>query len=163
MRLLHNSIYLKVPSYEELKYTEELLSDEETMRFNEKWGGTVPFPKEKWQKFYDRFTEDEQVHYFHIYNLEGVFVGEVSSRYDLFFSSYVLNIKVMYRYRGNKHAYDALEKFLEYLFDEVGIDKIVDNVGHDSKAGLALLRQFGFMEIDQTDEYVLLELRKEDF
>lgn len=161
--IVKNSVYLKVPTIDELKHTEMLLSDPETMKFNDKWGGTVPFPKEKWEPFYKNFINNTERHYYHIYNLDGVFVGEVSTRFDNDFNSYVLNIKVMHRYRGNNHGYDALEAFLEYMFTEVKIDRIVDNVGHDSKSGIKLLKQFGFIEIDRTEEYVLLELKKDDF
>ncbi len=163
MRLVNNSIYLKIPSFEDLRYTEMLLGDKKTMSFNEKWGGTVPFPKEKWEFFYQNYITDTEKQYFHIYNLDGIFVGEVSSRYNDSFSSYVLNIKIMHRFRGNKHAFDALEAFLEYMFNNIDIERIVDNVGHDSVAGISLLRRFGFVEIGQTEEYILLELKKVDF
>lgn len=161
--IVKNSVYLKVPTLEELRYTEMLLADPETMKFNEKWGGIVPFPKEKWESFYNNYIVNPKRYYFHVYNLDGTFVGEVSTRFDEEFASYVLNIKIMHRFRGNNHGYDALEAFLEYMFTEVEIDRIVDNVGHDSMSGIKLLKQFGFIEIDRTDEYVLLELKKEDF
>lgn len=161
--ILNKSIYIKVPTLDELEHTQILLADPDTMKFNEKWGGTVAFPKEKWQSFYNSFIKNPDRHYFHIYNLEGVFVGEVSTRFDSDFESYVLNIKIMHRYRGNNHGYDALEAFLSYLFTEVKIDRIVDNVGHDSKSGIHLLKQFGFQEKERTEDYVLLELKREDF
>lgn len=161
--ILNKSIYMKVPTLEELEYTQMLLADPDTMMFNEKWGGTVSFPKEKWQSFYEDYIENPERHYFHIYNLDGVFIGEVSSRYDMSFDSYVLNIKVMHRFRGNNHGYDALEAFLTYLFEEIKINRIVDNIGHDSKAGIQLLKQFGFVEIERTDDYILLELKREHF
>lgn len=163
MKLLNKGIYLKVPTLEELSNTELLLGDSKTMEFNKKWGGTVSFPATKWEFFYDEYIDNPSRYYFHIYNLDGVFVGEVSSRFKESFNSYVLNIKIMYMFRGNKHAFDALEKFLEYIFETENVSRIVDNIGHDSTAGISLLKQFGFIEIDQTDEYLLLELKKEDF
>lgn len=163
MRRLLGSVYLKVPNLEELSFTEQLLSDEATMNFNKKWGGTVSFPKEKWKHFFDEYNENDDRYYFHIYNLDGIFVGEVSSRYDTAFESQMLNIKIMYRFRGNNHAKDALESFLTYLFEDLDISKIQDNVGHESKAGIRLLKSFGFNEIDKTDEYILMELKKDDF
>ena len=83
MRYSNKSIYLKHPTLEELSLTEQLLADPETMSFNNKWGGTVAFPKEKWQLFYDRYlTGDPKYVYFHIYNLDHTMVGEVSTRYQ---------------------------------------------------------------------------------
>lgn len=46
-------IILVTPNLEDLWLLESLLSDEETMSFNAKRGGTIPFPKEKWVSWYD--------------------------------------------------------------------------------------------------------------
>ena len=39
-----NSIELHRPSLNELSLRELMLGDEETMSYNNAWGGTVPFP-----------------------------------------------------------------------------------------------------------------------
>lgn len=163
MDLINKSIYLKIPTFEELKHTEMLLSDKETMKFNEKWGGTAPFPKEKWKAFYDNYITNPERHYFHVYNLEGVFVGEVSTRFSEADNAHMMNIKIMHRFRGNNHGYDALELFLEYLFTECNVTVIKDNIGHDSKPGLKLFKRLGFQELFETDDYIMLQLEKDDF
>ncbi len=163
MDLINKSIYLKVPSLNDLAKTEMLLQDKETMKFNEKWGGTVDFPESKWQSFYEDYIENPERHYFHVYNLEGVFVGEVSTRYNHVEQAHMMNIKIMHRFRGNNHGYDALELFLEYLFIECGIERIKDNIGHDSKSGQRLFHSLGFQELYRTEDFIMLELKKEDF
>ena len=163
MELINKSVYLKVPSIEELSLTEYLLNDPDTMKFNQKWGGTVSFPKEQWSAFFDQYIQNPDRHYFHIYNLDGIFVGEVSSRYDDTFQNHVLNIKVLHKFRGNHHGSDALELFLEYMFDTIGIEEIIDHVGYDSIGGIKLLESFGFREMTRTNEYILLGLKKSDF
>lgn len=163
MDLVNKSVYFKVPTYEELYLTELLLSDKETMKFNEKWGGTVNFPKSEWKSFYDNYISNPNRYYFHIYNIEGVFVGEISTRYSQEEDAHMMNIKIMHRFRGNNHGFDALELFLEYLFVECGVERIKDNIGHDSKAGVQLFKSLGFQELYETDDYIMLELKKDDF
>lgn len=163
MEYLNKSIYLKRPSFFELSLTEELLGDEKTMSFNNSWGGTVSFPKEKWGTFFKTYMDNDENEYFHIYNLDHIFVGEISTRYDNHFQSYVLNIKVKYDFRGNNHGSDALEVFLDYMFNEKRIEKIVDNVALDNEDSVRLLSKYGFVETFRTDEYSMLELTKKDY
>ncbi len=163
MNFLNGGIYLKKPSFFELSLTEELLNDERTMAFNNRWGGTVSFPKEKWSSFFKQYIDSNQNEYFHIYNLDHIFVGEISARFDVQFQSYCLNIKVKYDYRGNNHGSDAVEVFLEYMFDEKKIDKIIDNVALDNETSLKLLSKYGFIETFRTDEYIMLELTSKEY
>ena len=161
--IVNKSVYLKIPTVEELKHTEILLSDVLTMSFNEKWGGTISFPKEKWQSFYNEYNNSNNRFYFHIYNLDNIFVGEISSRYHRNFKTQILNIKVLYKFRGNNHAYEALEAFLDHLFIDMDIVRISDNVAHTSVSGIRLLKSFGFIETYKTDDYVMLQLDRKDY
>ena len=164
MRLVNNSVYLKHPTLEELAYTEELLSCEKTMSFNNKWGGTVSFSKEKWQAFYDNYlTSKNKDIYFHVYNLDNVFVGEVSARYIESEDHYMLNIKIKHEYRGNHHASDALIAFLDYMFHEKNMKVILDDVASDNMGGIELLKSVGFQVVDKGQEVTLLRLEKNDY
>jgi len=161
--IANKSVYLKKPKLEDLYLTEILLQDEETMSFNKKWGGTVPFPKEKWEPFFKEYIENSKNYYFHIYNLDNQFIGEVSSRKDEYFNSHILNIKIMYIFRGNNHGNDALECFLDYFFSIDNNTKISDNVALDNDLAIKTLSRIGFEEMYRTQEYILMELRKENF
>jgi len=161
MDMINRSVYLKRPTLDELKYTEKLLACPKTMEFNNKWGGTVAFPKDKWESFFDRYCKGNYYYeYFHIYNLDNVFIGEVSTRFDNKYNSFILNIKIKYEFRGNNHASDALEVFFDYLFKEKGIDFIQDNVAIENTGAIKLLLNIGFKEVDKTSEIVLLRLDK---
>ena len=133
------------------------------MEYNNQWGGTVPFPKEKWQLFYDDFTTNNDRFYFHIYNLDNVFIGEVSTKFSSRFNSCILNIKIKHQFRGNNHGSDALDAFLDFVFIEIEVDRICDNVGLNSITGIRLLKSFGFLEQYKTSEFVLLELKRENY
>jgi RimJ/RimL family protein N-acetyltransferase len=160
----NKSIYLKRPSFYELSLTKDLLSDKLTMSFNDKWGGTVDFDSSKWNNFFNEYiNDDNENEYFHIYNKENIFVGEISTRFDKQFDSFVLNIKVKYEFRGNNYADDALEVFLEYLFNEKKINMIVDNVAFDNLGAIHFLKKNGFSEVSKNNDVVILELKAEDY
>ncbi len=164
MKRTYGNVYLKRPTIEELALTEMLLADPETMAFNNKWGGTVPFPQSSWQAFYDRYLSGDPHHeYFHIYNLDHVFVGEVSTRYDDTYESFVLNIKILHRYRGNHHGHNALHAFLDWMFNERDIERIVDDVASDNQGAIVLLKQIGFRIVESTDDVTLMELLRRDW
>lgn len=40
------------PNLEDLWFREKLMADEETMSYNP--GGTIPFPRERWAKWYSK-------------------------------------------------------------------------------------------------------------
>ena len=42
------------PHIEDLWFKEKMLGDRETMSYNHAYGGTIPFPKEKWAGWYDK-------------------------------------------------------------------------------------------------------------
>ena len=51
-------LVLYKPTIDELEFRESLMADEETMSYNRAWGGTIPFPKTKWEQWYQRWLED---------------------------------------------------------------------------------------------------------
>ncbi len=48
-----NSIQLYKPQLDDLWFRQRMMADPETMSYNRAWGGTIPFPKEKWKAWYD--------------------------------------------------------------------------------------------------------------
>ncbi len=163
MKLVNKSIYLKHPSYEELILTKNLLACDKTMSFNAKWGGTVDFDETKWNGFYENYLSGKSKNiYFHIYNLDNTFVGEVSSRYIKEEDVYMLNIKIKHEFRGNHHAADTLDVYFDYLFDEKDANRVIDDVASDNIGAIKLLTGLGMRVIKTTDVITLLEIKKED-
>ncbi len=37
------------PAFDALWFREKLMADEETMSYNARWGGTIPFPEDAWE------------------------------------------------------------------------------------------------------------------
>ena len=74
-------IVLHRPAFEELSFRQEMLADPETMAYNLPWGGTIPFPPEAWERWYDAWVVREDGKRFYRYLLDdetGRFVGEVA-------------------------------------------------------------------------------------
>ena len=71
---------LNKPELEDLWFREELLSDKATMSYNHAWGGTISFPKEKWESWYNKWVMSCEGKQFYRYiKVDHTFVGEVKS------------------------------------------------------------------------------------
>ena len=71
------------PELEEMSFRESLMADEETMSYNAKWGGTITFPKDKWNSWYDAWVRNPGKDRFYRYlqNEEKEYVGEILAKY----------------------------------------------------------------------------------
>lgn len=58
------------PNLEDLWFREKLMSDEETMSYNP--GGTLPFPRERWAKWYSKWVDapENERYYRYLYDTE---------------------------------------------------------------------------------------------
>lgn len=47
------------------------------MSYNAKWGGTIPFPKDEWEDWYDAWvkTDDNRRYYRYLMNSDNEYVG----------------------------------------------------------------------------------------
>lgn len=44
------------PAFDDLWFREKLLADEETMSYNARWGGTILFPEDEWESWYESWV-----------------------------------------------------------------------------------------------------------
>ena len=66
------------PSIEDLWFRAQMMGNEQTMAYNHAYGGTIPFPKEHWADWYDRWLADHDDKRFYRYvKVDDMFVGEV--------------------------------------------------------------------------------------
>lgn len=121
------------PSIDDLYFRQELLSDSETMSYNEKWGGTIEFPREKWIDWYKKWIlmEDGLHYYRYLFDeCTSNFVGEVSYHYSEEDAKYLCDVIIISKYRnrgyGSKGLYllckAAKENGVEVLYDDIAID-----------------------------------------
>ena len=83
------------PPLELLSVRQELLGDKETMAYNDKWCGTIDFPKEQWEDWFATWILPDSKDKFYRYLFETdkhCFVGEAAYHFSKSDSTYIVNI-----------------------------------------------------------------------
>ena len=144
-----------VPSFEELWFRQMLLADEETMAYNHAWGGSIPFPREDWEEWYDRWVLHPDGKRYYRYLKDGdSFVGEAAYHYDPGCDGYVADIIILASLRGRGYGSRGLEMLCSAA-RENGITVLYDDIASDNTAAAMFLKQ-GFHEVYRTKEKILL-------
>ena len=146
-----------IPGFEELWFKQNLLSDEETMAYNHAWGGTIAFPQERWNAWYDAWIThtDGRRYYRYLKDEAGRYVGEMAYHYDAEICGYLADVIVMAKYRGKGYGGEALEMLCSAA-RENGISALYDEIASDNPS-VRLFLKHGFSVEDQTDDRILLK------
>ena len=145
------------PTLEELSFRQQLLADEATMTYNHSWGGTIDFPRERWQEWYADWVEAPQkcfYRYLYVKELDA-YVGEIAYHYDAEYQKYMANVIVMDRYRGYGYGREGLQ-LLCHAAKEHGLPGLCDDIAPDNSA-IRLFIQQGFVELWRNDVCIMLE------
>lgn len=149
-------IELYKPDVEDLWFRQKMLSDGETMSYNHAWGGTIMFPEEKWADWHDRWVCNHEDKRFYRYIMEnGIFVGEVAYHLDEERQIYIADVIVFVPYRSRGYGRQALLLLCD-IARENGVQTLYDDIAIDNPS-IALFADCGFMQVMQTDEYVLVK------
>lgn len=144
------------PKLEELYFREMMLNDIQTMSYNKAYGGTIEFPKEKWQKWYDRWIINHENKRFYRYiKINGTFIGNVAYRFDEERSIYIIEIIIYAPYRGKGYGHKALLLLCD-IAKANGISELYDDIVVDNPA-ISLFINCGFEKIKKTDEYIFVK------
>ena len=148
---------LYLPSYDDLWFREEMLSDEETMSYNHAYGGTIDFSKKKWDKWFDKWiiNPGNERYYRYLLSENSEFIGEIAYHYDSELNGYVANVIIHFKYRGKGYGTLGLE-LLTNAARENGIDILYDDIAIDNPATSIFLKQ-GFKEEYRTKEKIILK------
>lgn len=148
-----------IPRLEELGFKQALLADEQTMTYNHAYGGTIAFPREAWQGWYDRWILQggKQRFYRYLMDPELGFVGEIAFHLDPETGRYLADVLIKAEYRGRGFGSQGLA-LLCRLAKEKGIDVLYDDIAIDNPA-VGLFLRMGFAEEARTEEYVLVSRR----
>lgn len=153
-------ITLYIPKLEDLWFREAFMSDAETMSYNQKWGGTIPFPKKIWKNWYQYWVINHENKRFYRYLLEEdsrEFVGEVAYHYDEEEKKYLADIIVYAKYRGRGFGKKGLSLLVKEA-REREIDFLYDNIAIDNSS-VKLFLENGFTEDYRTKEAIMLKKR----
>lgn len=148
---------LHKPQLEELWFRQMMMADEETMSYNRAWGGTIPWPREEWDGWYDRWVADPQDArlYRYVKNSSGEFVGEIAYHYDGDIPGFTANVIILSKYRRRGYGGQALELLCAEAGAN-GITVLYDDMAVGNPA-LALFLRHGFTEEARTAEKILLK------
>ena len=87
-------VFFYKPRLEDLWFRQAMMTDPETMEYNRAWGGTIPFPREKWADWYDYWIASPNKRFYR-YITTGKsrsFVGEAAYHYDSEMGIYLADI-----------------------------------------------------------------------
>lgn len=151
-------IILYKPKLEDLWFREQFMSDPETMSYNHAWGGTIPFPKDRWSSWYDHWLIHHDNKRFYRYlqdSVSGAYVGEIAYHYDNEREIWVADVIVASEYRGKGYGSEGLRLLCEAAVNH-GIDVLRDDIAIDNPA-IRMFLKAGFAEEYRTDEIIMLK------
>ena len=150
-------IELCQPEYRDLWFRQAMLADEETMAYNHAWGGTIPFPEERWKSWYDHWIihHDGKRFYRYVKNENGTFVGEIAYHDDEELGGPVADVIIFSPYRGMGFGGQALDALCAAA-KENGMALLYDDIAIDNPAVPMFLRR-GFREAYRTDDKIILK------
>ena len=150
-------VFFHRPQAEDLWFREALLADPETMSYNAAWGGTIPFPRNEWEKWYDIWVRnpDKCFYRYVVTGKSRSFVGEAAWHYDPGRRICMTDIIIMARYRGLGYGSRALELLCDAARN-AGIRELYDDIAAGNP-GIGLFLRHGFREEYRTDEIIMLK------
>ena len=145
------------PLIDDLWFREAMMADPETMSYNNAWGGTIPFPREKWAEWYDFWVKnpDKRFYRYIATGKSRSFVGEAAYHYDEDLQVYLADIIVSAKCRKRGYGKAGLQKLCAAA-KAAGIPEMYDNIARDNP-GIRLFLQCGFREEYRTEEIIMLK------
>lgn len=104
-------VSLYEPEKKDLWFRKQLMSDEETMSYNHAWGGTIPFPEEEWDNWFEYWIDKKESKRFYRYIFHEetkTFVGEAAYHYDADAQVYIADVIVYAKNRGKGYGRQGL-------------------------------------------------------
>lgn len=143
------------PAFNQLSFKQDLLSDEDTMSFNHKYGGTIDFNQNRWQVWYEKWLSDNPNYFYrYLYSKEeDCFVGEVAYHYDE--GRYLCDVIIHSKYRCKGYGKEGLYLLCQCALEN-GIHELFDDILLDNPSIHLFLKQ-GFRIVDQTDECFIVK------
>lgn len=150
-----DSIYLRVPEYNELWYRRKIMADPQTMSYNKGYElvcdgydnktGCIDFPESKWKEWYDFFVCGEPSRFYaFVVKKDETFIGEVCLRKVRDKPYYDMGIVIESEFRGNGYSVEALKLLLKYAFEKLGAEAVHNEFEETRTAANRLHLSAGF-------------------
>ena len=150
-------LFIHKPTLEELWFRQSMLEDEQTMSYNKAYGGTISFPIDKWEGWYNHWIRntDNKRYYRYLKNEDNIFIGEIAYHYDQTYDGYMINIIIHSKYRNKGYGTLGIQMLCDTA-KENGITSLYDDIAIDNPA-ISLFLKAGFKEEYRTNEIILLK------
>ena len=145
------------PALEDLEFRESLLADPDTMSYNNAWGGTIPFPREKRESWYQYWIGNPEGKRFYRYLLDeetGAFVGEIAWRLDEKRNLHICDVIILAKYRRRGYGSEGIRLLCEAA-KESGVTVLYDDIAADNPSWRLFLKN-GFEISSRDDEVVMV-------
>ena len=146
------------PELEDLWFRESMMSDIETMSYNDAWGGTIPFPKEDWEEWYTLWVRNSGQERYYRYlkdDANKVFVGEISYHFDKLRNIYICDVIIKAEFRKQGFGTQGIQLLCEAAKAN-GVEALYDNIAADNPS-IHLFLKNGFSIEFQNDEIVMVK------
>ncbi|MCI9142754.1 MAG: GNAT family N-acetyltransferase [Lachnospiraceae bacterium] len=172
---MKESLYLHIPTYEELWYRRQFMEDPATMSYNRGYDldfdrydpetGCIAFPKEKWADWYAYFIgqEPERYYAYIVRESDGAFLGEVNVHRSQDKPWYEMGILLEAKYRGKGYAAEALELLLKHAFEDMGAEAVHNYFEAEREAAVRLHLAAGFTVYHQEKGVLKLLISREEY
>jgi len=149
---------LHIPALDDLWFREAYMSDPETMSYNHAWGGTIPFPREKWSQWYEKWILCPECERYYRYLQEeqtGEFVGEIAYHLEPDQNIHIANIIIHAKYRNRGYGSEGLN-LLCRAAKQNGLTALYDEIAADNPA-VSLFLKNGFSIIQRTEQIITVK------
>ena len=144
------------PEMEDMWFRQQMMEDEATMAYNHAWGGTIPFPQERWEAWYDRWVRRPgDARFYRYVVVDGVFVGEAAYHYDEESQLHLADVIIHASFRGRGYGRAALGLLCDAAAEH-GIARLWDSLAIDNGA-LGLFQSCGFEEMYRTEAVIMVK------
>lgn len=166
-------ITLHKPKLEELSYRQKILSQAETMshrkdlniksKYYHKETGCIDFPEDKWESWYEEYSEPYTNLYYSYIVKDGEFIGEASFYKSSDQNSYDVSILIEAKHRGQGYAQETLAQLLELAFEDYDVQMIQFSLSNQSIAAIKLCQNARFNVRSIPNEKLEMTLTKEQY
>lgn len=148
---------LVTPNFDDLWFRQELMADEDTMAYNAKWGGVIPFPKDKWEAWYDSWVNNSGNKRFYRYlmNTNNEYVGEIAYHFDEQRDIYICDVIVLAKYRNRGYGTKGIQ-LLCIEAKKNGISALYDDIAVDNSSYKLFLKN-GFEIVYKDNDVVMVK------
>ena len=158
-------VELYIPKLEDLWFYQKMMSDPETMSYNDPWGGCIDYPDEVLPDWYAHWVgqEPERFYAYIKRSSDGAWIGDVCFHYTSEQDWWDMGIVIYAPYRGKGYAVPALRLLLDQAFRVCGISRLHNDFETTRDAAWAIHRKVGFKEMGVEDGLLQLMITKEDY